>query len=333
MQISAKERAAFSIANLIHSMSRDVTRGSFETELLHDVAQREGRNFDPRRIRVPWSLLSRDLSATGADTGAYLVGTGSTAVVDALRPWSVTVQAGITVVPNLTGNLTIPRVTGDTSGQWLSSELDAITASQPTLGQVSLALKTAAALVTFTKTLDKLQPNTEPFIRAHLLRVIGQMIDAAVLGGTGMLGQPMGLTGTTGVGTATIDATDPWGDFTTMQAAIATAGAEPTAVIGTPAVRKILQDRSRFANSDSPVWGAAPGGIGGIPAYATTTCPTGKLIAGDWRHVVLGSWGSGIDISTDGFTGWAEGKITVRILAMLDVAVPFPAAFSVASVS
>ena len=66
MQISAKERDAFSLSNLLRNMANDRPRGSFETELLHDLAQREGRAFDPNRVRVPWALLRRDMTAAGS---------------------------------------------------------------------------------------------------------------------------------------------------------------------------------------------------------------------------------------------------------------------------
>ena len=94
MQLTPKERQAFSLSNLIRSMASGTSRGTFELEVMHDTAARENRQFDARKVRLPWELLTRDLSATGTDTGAYLVGSKSTPVADALRPWSVALQAG-----------------------------------------------------------------------------------------------------------------------------------------------------------------------------------------------------------------------------------------------
>lgn len=328
MQISAKERDAFSLSNLLRNMANDRPRGSFETELLHDLAQREGRAFDPNRVRVPWALLRRDMTAAGSSGSQYIVGTDNTVVADALRPWSVTVSAGINVMGGLTGNVTIPRTTSDATGQWLSSELDPISASQPTIGQVSLTPKTAAALVTFTKLLDRLQPETEPFIRAHLLRVLGQMVDAAVLNGSGASGEPQGLALATGIDTESGTSLAHAGTLA-MQAAVAAAGAEVTAWIGDPLARKTLAGRDRGTDGGRFIWDDDR--VLGRPAYATQSAPANSLFAGDWRQVVLGSWGSGIDISTDAYTGWTTGAITVRVLATMDVAIPHPAAFSVSS--
>lgn len=331
MQLTPKERQAFSLSNLIRSMASGTSRGTFELEVMHDTAARENRQFDARKVRLPWELLTRDLSATGTDTGAYLVGSKSTPVADALRPWSVALQAGAEVLPNLTANVSIPRTATKQAAQWLAGEFDPLVASQPTLGQVALTPKTCGALTTYTKLLEAINPQTEAFIASHLLRVIGATVDAAILGGSGVAGEPQGIVGTAGVGSATVDATDSWGDVMGMVQTVAENGSEPSAIVSTPAVRKLLQGRQRFTSSDSPVWNNAA--IGDTKAYATTTCPTGKLIVGDFSQLVLAVWGSGVDLSIDAFTDWATGKITMRLLLSVDTGLMHPASFAVASVS
>jgi HK97 family phage major capsid protein len=194
-----------------------------------------------------------------------------------------------------------------------------------------LTPKTCGALTTYTKLLEAINPQTEAFIASHLLRVIGATVDAAILGGSGVAGEPQGIVGTAGVGSATVDATDSWGDVLGMVQTVAENGSEPSAIVSTPAVRKLLQGRQRFTSSDSPVWNNAA--IGDTKAYATTTCPTGKLIVGDFSQLVLAVWGSGVDLSIDAFTDWATGKITMRLLLSVDTGLMHPASFAVASVS
>lgn len=332
MQLTQNDREAFSLSNLIRSMASGASRGTFELEVMHDYAALENRQFNPNKVRLPWELIARrDLSASGTDTGAYIVGSKSTPVADALRPWSVALQAGVEVLPNLTANITIPRTATKQAAQWLAGEYDPLVASQPTLGQVSLTPKTCGALTTYTKLLESINPQTEAFIAAHLLRVIGATVDAAILGGSGVSGQPQGVVGTAGVGSATVDATDPWGDVMGMVQTVAENGSDPSAIVSTPAVRKLLQGRPRFASTGTPVW--IDSAIGDTKAYATSTCPTGKLIVGDFSQLVLGIWGSGVDISIDGYTDWATGKITMRLLLSVDTALLHPASFSVAAAS
>lgn len=330
--ISTKERDAFSFANLIRATESNKTRGSFEQELLHDIAQREGRAHDPSRMRVPWALLSRrDMSVDGVSGSQYLVGTDASAVVDALRPWSVAMQAGASVLAGLTGNVTIPRTTAGVTGEWLTGEHDPITASQPAVGQINLTPKTLASLTTYTKLLEKMAPQTEQFLRGHLQRVLGQTLDLAVLNGSGISGEPTGIANVPGVHAGTIDATATYSDLLAQLEAVSANGSEPTAVISTPAVRTLLAGRSRSTGGDTPIWDGAR--VVGVPAYATPSAPASKLYMGDFRQCVVAFWGSGFDLSIDPFTGWADGKITIRLMAHVDFAVLHPASFSVASVA
>jgi len=74
--------------------------------------------------------LRRDLAA--ASSGYALVGTDNAAPTDALREGSVVVgKLGVRVLGNLRGNLTLPIVSTAVSGSWLSSELDPVSAEQP----------------------------------------------------------------------------------------------------------------------------------------------------------------------------------------------------------
>ena len=328
MQFGQKKADPYSLGALIRAMAQDQYRGTYELEKAQDEALREGRAVDPRKVRVSWEHGRRDLSATGAGTGAYLVGTDSTAVADALRPWSVALQAGITVLPGLTGNAVIPRVTADATGQWLSSELDVISASQPTLGQISLVPHTVAALCTFSKGLDVLQPQTEAFVRTTCMRVLAQTIDTAILSGTGIAGQPLGIINVPGVHAAT-GGSFAHADALEMQEAVANGGAEISGWIGSPDVRELLGARESAAGNAGFIWGNDK--IINRAAYATALCPDATLLCGDWQHVVLASWGSGFDVSVDGFTGWSSGAVTVRIMASVDVAVVHPGAFAYAS--
>lgn len=322
---SAREREAFNLTSLF-DQAATATRG-YELELLEDAALRDGRAFNPRRPVVPWELLTRDLSATGTGTGAYLVGTEALSPADILRPWSVTMQAGLTVIDGLRSNITIPRVTTAATPQWLASELDALTPSQPTLGDVSMTQKIVGALTTYTKQLAAQQGRLEALLRTHLLKTVGTAVDQAVIAGSGVSGQPQGIVGTTGVDTESGTSLG-WAGIIAMQQAVADAGSEPTGLVTTPAVRKLLQGREK-ATGSGLVWDGAA--VGSIPAYATAACAATTLIVGDWSQAVLGIWGSGPEIALDAFTGWATGVITMRVLLSVDTALLHPASFSVST--
>lgn len=184
--------------------------------------------------------------------------------------------------------------------------------------------KNCGALSTFTRLLRGQQEQLEALLRRHLLATGGRAIDEAVLAGTGISGQPQGIVGTPGVGTESGTSLG-WSGLTAMQQAVADAGSDPSAIITTPAVRKLLQGRE-MASGSGLVWGGAT--VGSIPAYATAACATATLVMGDFAQAVLGIWGAGPEIALDQFTGWTTGKISMRVLLSVDTALLHPASFS-----
>jgi len=304
---SAREREAFNLTSLF-DQAATATRG-YELELLEDAALRDGRSFNPRRPVVPWELLTRDLSATGSDTGAYLV------------------EAGLTVIDGLRSNITIPRVTTAATPQWLASELDALTPSQPTLGDVSMTPKICGALTTYTKQLAAQQGRLEAFLRTHLLKTVGKAVDQAVIAGSGVSGQPQGIVGSAGVDTESGTSLG-WSGLTAMQKAVAEAGSEPSALVTTPAVRALLQARE-VATGAGLVWNGSR--VGSLPAYATAACPTASLVVADFAQALLGIWGSGPEIAIDAYTGWSTGAVSIRVMLACDTALLHPASFSVST--
>ncbi len=329
MKLNAKERAAFSWANLLSTMaSGGLHRGNtFESEILESAAAEAGRPYDPQRVLVPLQLLKRDMTAAGVSGSAYLVADENAPEADILRPWSVSMRAGITFMPGLVGNVPIPKTTATSTGYWLSDEGTAITPSQPTIGQVSLTPKMAGALVQFTHQLRS-QSNVEAILRRELLRTTGSLIDAAVFNGSGTSGEPHGLLGTSGIGTQS-GTSLAWAGILNLEQQCADANAEPSAYIGTPAVRELLKAREKAAGSGM-VWDGDV--MNGRPAYATTSLPAGTLVTGDWAQLVLGMWGGlEIQIAPPDAAGFKNGTLAIRLLAAVDVGVLHPGAFSYAS--
>jgi len=264
------------------------------------------------------------MTAAGASGSNYLVPSEAAAAVDILRPWSVTMQAGITVMPGLVGNTPIPKTTATSTGYWLSDEATDITASQPTIGQVSLSPKMAGALVQYTHQL-RAQSDVENILRRELLRTTGSLIDAAVFNGSGGSGQPTGLLNTSSIGTQS-GTSLAWAGILTMEGQCGDANAEPSAWIATPTVRKLLKGRER-ASGSGMVWNDF--GLNGKPAFATTTLPAGTLVTGDWSQLVLGMWGGlEIQVAPPNAAGFKAGTLAIRLLASVDVGVLHPAAFS-----
>ena len=122
-----KPAPRFSLSRVLESMAHpNGLSAGHEKEVCGATAIVAGETFDRHRVLIPLHALTRDLTVATATAGGYLVGTDVGDPVDALRPWSVAAQAGITVVPNLVGNLALPRVTTVSTAGWVSGELSLI---------------------------------------------------------------------------------------------------------------------------------------------------------------------------------------------------------------
>lgn len=325
--LNKRERAAFSVTRMINAMGTGALRGTFEGEVAKDLATRAGNPFDENRVTLPLDLLAtRDMTSAGTSGSNYLVPSDIQPAADILRAVSVTARAGATVLPNLKGDTQIPRVTAASTANWLTTEATAATQSQATIGQISMTPKTVSAFVKLTRLLQ-LQSDVEGLVRRELLATIGEALDLAALNGPGTSGQPTGLLNTAGIQTQSGTSLG-WAGITAMQRLAAVAKAEPTAWVGTPAVRELLQKREVAAGSGM-VW--TDNRMAGAPAITSTSVPAATLITGDWRNLVIGVWGAGPIVEVDPFSAFKSGIIGVRILLTCDVGLVHPAAFVVAT--
>jgi HK97 family phage major capsid protein len=317
----------FSLARMLDRMAEGQLDG-LEAETLQEVNLRRGNTFfDRQRVHVPFSLLAaRDLSVGSASGGGYLVSTGNLEPADILRPWSVAARAGASLLPNLVGNAALPLTTGNVTVYWLADELSPITGTQPTVGQIAIVPKTAGALCTFSRQLA-LQGFAAEYVRRELLRTVGTALDKAVLNGTGASGQPLGLLNIAGIGSES-GTSFSHTSACAMKQAVAEANADDERItfVTTPAVRKLLETRERATGSGF-VWDADR--IASRPGFVTTDMPTATMIAGDWQHVIIATWGEGFEFAVNPFdpTGFKAGSIQTRVMLSCDVAVVYAGAF------
>jgi HK97 family phage major capsid protein len=323
-----KPEAKFSLRRMIDAMARrEFTPGSsHEAVVVQAAALAQGSTFDPNRAVVPWPVLAqRDLTTMTAAAGGFLVGAQTVSALDALRPYSVVARLGCTVLEGLAANLLIPRVSSPVTGQWLSSESAAASASDPTIGLISASPQTATALVRCSYAFMKQARQADEFIRQQLLAAVGSLLDRAVLQGSGASGQPTGLASVSGVGTQTGAVT--WANMLDVLQTLGNANADDDNIrfLTTPAVRRLLQAREAIATSGRMVWEA--GQIAGKPAAVSTDVPSATIFAGDWSKCLVALWGAGLEVQVDPFTSFATGTVQVRVVLHADVAFTQPTAF------
>jgi HK97 family phage major capsid protein len=164
----------FSLSRVFFERPRGVRLDGFEAEQLDAwaLAATGDRTHDPTSFTIPWHELRRDLSVANAGQGGLLTATETMTAADALRPWSVTARAGITVVEKLRGAQILPKTAAKSTIYWSPNEASGATESQPTLGSVAASPKTAIGVVEFSRQLDR-QSGVESYLRRELLRTAG----------------------------------------------------------------------------------------------------------------------------------------------------------------
>ena len=217
------------------------------------------------------------------------------------------------------------------SGGWIAEDgVGQYTESQPTIGQVSLTPKLAATSVDYTHLFMRQVDQLEPFLRQQLFGKVGQLVDAAVLAGSGSGGEPQGLVNAAGIGTQAGASMD-YADLVAMRSTVLTAGAREDRLqwIAAPAVQALLAARERDGQ-----WPASVG-------QRNRAGPAGARQR-RWHRLrrwwpatsARPSWPSGargLKLEVDPYSGFRTGKMTARVVLSCDVGFPQAGAFVVAT--
>ncbi len=346
-----RRKPAFSMSRLLSFMSTpDLPLDGYEREVFDTIKKTTDQFCSSSRFPVPLPLLAdpcadpdvltRDLSKGTATAGGYLVGTEVSPVAQLLNPWSVAVKSGAVVLAlpsseRFAGDIVIPKVDSGMATYWLTTEVAPITQSDPTLDKLVLSPKTGGAFTKFSRLLARQSDVADALLQREMLRTIGKMLDTAILAGTGLNGQPTGIANTSGVSTPS--GAFNWAAATTMEQTAADAGGDDTGFgfVTTPAVRRLLKQRTVDAGgAGAPLWVSAQGGdsMAGRRANVTPVSPAATVLAGPWSDVVVPLWGTPmLEINPSDPADFRAGIIQARIWLSCNVGVQHPASWSVHS--
>src|SRR5262249_6858682 len=155
------------------------------------------------------------------------------------------------------GNLNFARTTSASTGYWIASEVGAPTEGSHSLGQIALAPKEAGVWLRFSRLLQLQADDANFFIRRDIGRSLGQLVDAALISGSGSAGVPLGLLSTPGIGTQA-GAALAWTGAVAMKTALGNANAVDdgtTAYIADPSTKGLLEGRAKAGGFDFIVAG------------------------------------------------------------------------------
>lgn len=361
--LTEQEAQRFSICKAILAVrDKDWSKAGFELECTRTIAQKMGTTPDATRFYVPLEVQKRRMQynplseqqarmagqirsqggsnahLTRADVvgtttaGGYLVETINLSFIELLRNRTVAFRLGATVLSGLVGNVNIPKQTAAATSMWLTAETTQITEVEQTFGQLSLSPHTVGGYTEISRLLLlQSSPDVEGIVNADLAAIIGIAVDAGVINGSGSAGQPHGIIGLTGVGTAA-GTTMSLALLLSAQAAVGAANVVPVrgGWSSTFVNSALLRARQEFSNTYSPLWYGSvwDGTMLGYPAIASNQIPTGDLIFGDWAQVVVAEWGV-LEVEVNPYANFQAGIIGVRAMMTIDVGVRYPAAFYV----
>ena len=310
------------------SVSNDWSKAGFELECSREIEERLGR--DARGFFVPMQVQQRAMNVT---TGADLVGTDhlSSNFIDTLRPLSVAIALGATVLPDLQGTVSIPKKTGNSAFTWLADDGDAVD-SDPAFGSVVLSPKTIAGAVPMSRRLLKQSsPSIESLVLGDLQQGAALGIDLGALEGTAAANQPRGIVNQVGVNTqavADVGGAPTWAELVGFETAVADDNSlsGSLAYVTTSGVRGGLKVTPKDAGSGRFLMEGNE--ANGYPVAVRNGLTAKRIIFGNWSDLLIGMWGI-LDVMPDPAAKAAAGGLVIRVFQDIDIAVRHPESFCI----
>jgi HK97 family phage major capsid protein len=274
-------------------------------------------------VLIPQSLFEKRAAQT-TTTAAGIVPEDFRAdqFVGLLRNAMLVKSLGARVLPNLRGDVVIPRQATTATAQWIA-EGSALTDSGITFNNITLKPKHVGAITELSRQLlQQSNPSIESLVRDDFVQVVGLAIDKAMIHGNGTT-EPEGLlTAATGTGTL---ATLNWTTILAVLESLALQNINPSAWLTHPKV--VTKLRAALKTAALPGYLLENGQMAGLPVASTNQLAEkagspakGRIIVGDFSEMVIGTWGS-VDILANQFAEgpYSRGAVQVRILTTLDM--------------
>ena len=319
--LDKKEVKQFSFLRAINALASPADKqaqeaAAFEREVSDEAAKRYGR--PAKGIIVPNEVLKRDLNVGTAADGGNLVSTEllSGSFIEILRNKMAIMEAGVTMLTGLEGNISIPKQDGTTSAYWVG-EGSAPTEGQQSFTQISMTPKTIGAFTDFTRrTLLQSSIDIEAFVRDDIAKKIALELDRTAIYGTGSSNQPLGLKDTSGIGSQSLTSFGTFSEYIGMETDVAVANAEGGSMkyLINASARGALKSTEKASNTGMFVFDNNQ--INGYDAIVSNQLANNDAIFGDFSQFIVGMW-SGLDLTVDPYAGATAG--TVRIIALQDI--------------
>jgi HK97 family phage major capsid protein/HK97 family phage prohead protease len=313
LDLSQKEQQRYSLMAALEALhAKDWSKAGFEREISQDVARQMGK--EPQGFFLPMVTMGRDLNVGTPSAGGNLVANQlqPAQFIDILRNKMVMMEAGITLLTGLVGNVTIPRQATAGVAAWIG-EGAAAPNSEATFDTISLVNKTIAINANITrKARQQTTPDIETLIRNDLMTGIALGLDSALINGSGGANVPRGILQTPGIGSVaggTNGAAMTWGNVVDLETLVAVANADIGALkyITNTRVRGSLKKTPVVSGQNLMIWNQQ-NELNGYKALTTNQIPANgtkgsgtnlsTTIFGNFADLIAALWG-GLDITLD----------------------------------
>ena len=342
------ECRAFSLTKAIAAqLPNSTVDAGREREISQELARRSGRAFSG--IAVPTQVFEERVHTTALPAG----GPGSNIIatdyrgdlfIDRLRNAIKVRQLGATVLSNLVGNVDIPRLKGSVTTGWVA-ENSALTASDAQFEKISLTPKHVGALAEYSRNmLQQASPDVEQLLRRDMALMLGEAVDLAAINGSGASNQPLGILGTSGIGSVAIGTNGgpiTWSSVIDLIAAVENVNGMGSGFFTNTKVTKSARKTLKTtADTASNMVQTDPNALAGYPLQTSNLVPSNltkgtssgvcsALIFGNWADLLLGYW-SELDVLVNPYesTAYSKGNVQIRAMVTMDVKVRQPSSFA-----
>lgn len=323
-----KLAGSVSVTRVIRAQMEGRSLDGVEAEYAKEAERRSGRKAEG--VFVPFASLEKRANNTA--TAPELVGTDHRAqdYIGPLREALLARSLGVRVLTGLHGNVSIPKYGTGLATGWVT-EGGAVTEGDMTFDEVTLTPKHVGGKTEMSRQLiQQSAPGIEQLVREDLSFLIAKQIDAAIINGSGLLGQPLGILNTVGIQAAG-DVPTTWAGILAMQEMLEDVNISNGRWLTTAAIRSVLAAAEKVTGSGSGFL-YDNNVMAGLALAVSKNVPVGKLILGDFSQVLLGVW-SEVDILVNPYAepAYSRGGIQVRAMATVDTALRHPQGFVVAT--
>lgn len=336
LDLSARDLKNYSLMRAITAVvaarngdHKAMKHAEFEMECSRELGDRLGR--EARGFFVPLDVVTRVMDATA---NSDLIATDHMAdmFIDTLRPRSVAMQMGITVMDGLEGNLELPKAISNPTFSWVGDDDDAPLSDQDT-GLVKMAPKTLAGGVPMSRRLLKQSsPSVERVVHNALLKGAALGVDYGILAGTGTNNQPLGIFNMDGVNTQAVatPGSPTWDEAVGFKTKVAADNAleGKLGFVTNSTVQGNLETTKKDAGSG--IFLLENGKLAGYNVGISNQLGANKIAFGNWEDVYAGFWGV-IDVNPDTATKAGSGGLILRVFQDADVGIGHAESFCINS--